>query len=292
MKDGRLLRAFHMPSTCQLDGAPGQNWVASHTSFDGGRNDGFVSASGPVAMGYWDETDIPFYYGLAKTFPLCDRYFCSALAQTYPNRRFLIAGTASGVVTTNASNLDKFRPANGTILDRLHAHGISWRDYYTRPARRRGHPEEHEHVRREPLADRAVLQGRGGRHAAGGELRRPALRRRCARQREARLRRVRGGPRRHRLRRELRREGRERDDAEPELEEHRAHLHLRRARRLLRPRPAAARGEARQHPARRGPAGDHRRVRPLRVPRPDGDRLAVREARLRVARRCTTTRRS
>jgi phospholipase C len=131
MKDGRLLRAFHMPSTCQLNGAPGQNWVASQTSFADGRNDGFVRASGPVAMGYWDETDIPFCYGLAKAFPVCDRYFCSTLAQTYPNRRFLIAGTASGVVTTSASNLDKFRPANGTILDRLHAHGISWRNYYT-----------------------------------------------------------------------------------------------------------------------------------------------------------------
>jgi len=131
MADGRLVRAFHLPSTCQLPGAPGQNWVASHTSFANGRNDGFVKASGPVAMGYWDASDIPFYYGLAKTFPLCDRYFCSAMAQTYPNRRFLIAGTASGVVTTNFSNIDKFRPANGTILDRLHAHGITWKDYYT-----------------------------------------------------------------------------------------------------------------------------------------------------------------
>ena len=131
MPDGKLLRAFHMPSTCQLNSHPGQNWVASHTSYDNGKNDGFVRASGPVAMGYWDREDIPFYYGLASTFPLCDRYFCSVLAQTYPNRRFLLAGTASGIVTTNTSNIGKFPPANGTILDRLHAHGISWRDYYT-----------------------------------------------------------------------------------------------------------------------------------------------------------------
>ncbi len=129
MTDGRLLRAFHMPSTCQLPGAPGQNWIASHTSYANGRNDGFVKASGPVAMGYWDESDIPFYYGLAKQFPVCDRYFCSVLAQTYPNRRFLIAGTASGIVTTSISNITQFKPANGTIFDRLHQHGISWADY-------------------------------------------------------------------------------------------------------------------------------------------------------------------
>ena len=129
MTDGSLVRAFHLPSTCQLQGKPGQNWVASHTSYNGGRNDGFVRASGPVAMGYWDETDIPFYYGIAKVFPLCDRYFCSVMAQTYPNRRFLIAGTASGVVTTNFSNITKWAPANGTIFDRLHQFGISWRNY-------------------------------------------------------------------------------------------------------------------------------------------------------------------
>jgi phospholipase C len=129
MTDGRLLKAFHMPSTCQLPSSPGQDWVASHTSFDNGRNDGFVRASGPVAMGYWDSTDIPFYYALGKTFPVCDRYFGSVQAQTYPNRRFLIAGTASGTVSTDPSNLSKFPPANGTILDRLHAHGITWKDY-------------------------------------------------------------------------------------------------------------------------------------------------------------------
>jgi phospholipase C len=131
MPDGKLLRSFHMPSKCQLHSAPGQNWVASHTSYNGGKNDGFVRASGPVAMGYWEREDIPFYYGLASMFPLCDRYFCSVLAQTYPNRRFLLAGTASGVVTTQFSEINKFPPANGTILDRFHAHGISWRNYFS-----------------------------------------------------------------------------------------------------------------------------------------------------------------
>jgi phospholipase C len=128
---GGIVRAFRMPSTCQLERAPGQNWVASHTAWNNGRNDGFVKASGPVAMGYWDEADIPFYYALSRTFPLCDRYFCSVLAQTYPNRRFLVAGTASGIVSTSGAALSVPPPANGTIFDRLHAHGISWKNYYT-----------------------------------------------------------------------------------------------------------------------------------------------------------------
>jgi len=41
-----------------------------------------VGPSGDVAMGYWDDTDIPFYYGLGRTFPLCDRFFCSGCRPT------------------------------------------------------------------------------------------------------------------------------------------------------------------------------------------------------------------
>ena len=128
---GGYIRAFHMPSTCQLNSVPGQDWVRSHVSWNSGRNDGFVRASTAVAMGYWDAGDVPFYYSLAKTFPVCDRFFCSVLAQTYPNRRFLLAGTAAGIVSTSGKALSAPPPPNGTIMDRLHAHDISWRNYYS-----------------------------------------------------------------------------------------------------------------------------------------------------------------
>jgi phospholipase C len=128
---GKLVQAFHMPSTCQLASHPGQDWNASHTAFADGRNDGFVKGSGSaVAMGYWDSTDIPFYYGLAETFPVADRWFCSVLAQTYPNRRFLVAGTAAGIVSTSNAALVAPAPPNGTIFERLDHYGISYRNYY------------------------------------------------------------------------------------------------------------------------------------------------------------------
>jgi len=125
------VRAFHMPSTCQLHALPGQDWNRSHRSWNNGRNDGFVLASTPVSMGYWDQTDLPFYYGLASTFPIADRWFGSVLAQTYPNRRFLMAGTASGNVSTSDASLTAYPPPNGTIFDRFQTHGISWRNYYS-----------------------------------------------------------------------------------------------------------------------------------------------------------------
>lgn len=129
--DGALQHAFEMPSACQLDGKPTQEWQQSHIQYANGTNQGFViSESGPVAMGYWTGATIPFYCSLARTFPLGDRWFCSLLGQTYPNRRYLIAATSAGMVDDVLEELAIPAP-NGTIFDRLDAFGISWTDYYT-----------------------------------------------------------------------------------------------------------------------------------------------------------------
>ena len=129
--NGDLQHAFRMPTTCQLNGKPAQDWLDSHVQFDHGRNDGFVeSGSGPVAMGYWQQADQPFYYSLAQVFPIADRYFCSVLGQTFPNRRYLISATSIGQVDDTVPKESDY-PANGTIFDKLDAAGITWRDYYT-----------------------------------------------------------------------------------------------------------------------------------------------------------------
>ena len=132
-KNGQPVRAFHMANTCQLPRQPTQWWGASHQQYANGANDGFVqSDSGPVAMGYWTGDDLPFYYALAKTFPVCDRWFASCLAQTFPNRRFLIAGTAWGTINNDLNFvLTGPQPAAGTIFHQLNQHTIPWRDYYT-----------------------------------------------------------------------------------------------------------------------------------------------------------------
>jgi phospholipase C len=126
---GRRVYARRAASPCQLDRLPTQSWNASHQSYDGGRNDGFVKASGPVAMRFWDKRDLPFTYSLARHFPIGQRYFCSVLAQTYPNRRFFFTGTASGTIATNNDTFT-IPAANGTIWDRLDAHQIDWAIYY------------------------------------------------------------------------------------------------------------------------------------------------------------------
>ena len=117
-----------MPSTCQLSSEPNNSWNETHLSMNGRRNDGFVRASGPIAMGYWTPADLPFYAGLARTFVLADRWFASAPAKTYPNRYFLLSGTANGLVI---NTLPSAEPASGSILEHLDAHGVSWLDYYS-----------------------------------------------------------------------------------------------------------------------------------------------------------------
>jgi len=135
--DGKTIRAYHAPSTSQAEGVPCQSWNASHLQWNDGRMDGFVTSTQSIdpgadetaAMAYWTERDLPFYYGLARTFPLADRWFGSCLGPTFPNRRFLVAGTANGLVDDLPLHLLDYPPA-GTILDMLSRHEISWTNYH------------------------------------------------------------------------------------------------------------------------------------------------------------------
>ncbi|HTZ65285.1 MAG TPA: alkaline phosphatase family protein [Solirubrobacteraceae bacterium] len=125
------VRSFVIPTTAQMPSVS-QTWNATHEQIDGGKMDGFVrSVQSDEPMGYWTEDVLPFAYSFARSFTLANRWFCSAPCQTYPNRRFLMAGTAYGDIATDTESLGDPPPPNGTIFDRLNACGISWRNYFT-----------------------------------------------------------------------------------------------------------------------------------------------------------------
>jgi len=127
---GGSVGVFRADSGCQTGRGVSQSWDATHRQYDGGAMDGFYATSGLNAMKYWDDTLLPFYWDLARTFVLCDRWFASAPCQTYPNRRYLQAATSAGIVSTSLTAIESTQTApNGTIWDRLNAHGISWLDY-------------------------------------------------------------------------------------------------------------------------------------------------------------------
>jgi phospholipase C len=128
---GAQITSFPFPSTAQGPSVS-QSWNAVHHQINGGAMDGFVtSVNAHQPMGYYPPEVLPFAYSLAGTFAVANRWFCSAPCPTYPNRRFLLAGTAYGDITTDPSTLGDPPPKAGTIFDTLEAHGITWRNYFT-----------------------------------------------------------------------------------------------------------------------------------------------------------------
>jgi len=124
--DGTPASSFHEDRYCTVD--TDHSWTASHLEFAGGKNSGFVTQNNPDgarAMGYYDERDLPYYYALARTFAIGDRYFCSLLGPTFPNRSFLLAGTSFGHVRNDSGQF-----GHPSIFESLDAHGISWRVYF------------------------------------------------------------------------------------------------------------------------------------------------------------------
>jgi phospholipase C len=145
---------WHRTDTAQVAHIPTQSWRGSRIQYGNGANDGFVKAAEElvddhadpghtdpadtarrIAMAYWTEAELPFYYSLARTFPLATRWFSSCLGPTFPNRRFLLAGTAHGLMDdVLVGMLDT--PPKGTILDVLSAQRISWVNYHNVPSGR------------------------------------------------------------------------------------------------------------------------------------------------------------
>src|ERR1700684_1696864 len=136
---GTMIRSYHASSTVQADGVPCQSWSASHKQWAGGKMKGFLTSTEQAApegdktaaMAYWTDQDLPFYHGLARTFPLADHWFSSCLGPTFPNRRFLLAGTANGFIGDLPVNILDYPPA-GTIGDMWPRYGKAWVNY--RPA--------------------------------------------------------------------------------------------------------------------------------------------------------------
>jgi phospholipase C len=95
------------------------------------------SASEDPTIGFYNETDLPFYYGLAETFAIDDDYHAAVIGPTFPNRSYLMTATAFGHLDTNeeippaSSGTNLYQPITGTIFDLLDKQGITWTDYFT-----------------------------------------------------------------------------------------------------------------------------------------------------------------
>jgi len=133
---GQPVHPYHFQTVCTEDLSP--SWNEGHADVDGGKMDGFLRTStsvpstidptGTRAMGYYDQTDLPFYYELASRYATSDRWFSPLLSNTIPNRMYLFTATSFGNIIPASP------PAGGftqpTIFDQLDQAGVSWRYYY------------------------------------------------------------------------------------------------------------------------------------------------------------------
>jgi phospholipase C len=126
------VKAFPLETTAQRSNVT-QSWQGTHVQIDGGKMDGFLKTANGTddPMGYYTPELLPVAYSLASQFTVANRWFSSVPGPTYPNRRFLLAGTAFGGAVTSPEALLDEPPEQGTIFDRLSDHRISWADYFT-----------------------------------------------------------------------------------------------------------------------------------------------------------------
>jgi len=111
------------------------SWPTQHQAWNNGQMNQWVAAKGPFTMGYFTQADIPFQWALARAFTVCDRYHCSVLGPTNPNRLYMWtgmidpAGAHGGPVTDNAPAHDNVVLSWTTYPERLERAGISWQVY-------------------------------------------------------------------------------------------------------------------------------------------------------------------
>jgi phospholipase C len=90
----------------------------------------YNDVDGVRAMGYYDGTDLNYYYFMASNFATSDRWFNPAMTRTQPNREYLIAATSQGYAyPIGTDNNDKALLTAPTIYQELQAANISWKIY-------------------------------------------------------------------------------------------------------------------------------------------------------------------
>jgi phospholipase C len=109
------------------------NAATYREQYNNGKMDGFVSAlnrrnqDGRIAMGYYDDQDIPYYWNLADRYVLFDRFFSSARDGSFANHMYWVAGVPP--VEARGQKLSARLAKVPTIFDRLQESGISWKFY-------------------------------------------------------------------------------------------------------------------------------------------------------------------
>lgn len=144
------ISAYHFASQCIENLSP--SWDESHVDWNRSApisstatmngfvynaakfamDDGFTDTTGLRAMGYYDGSDLNYYYFMASNFATSDRWFAPVMDRTQVNRMYLFAATSQGYAYPPGTNAADNAPLTApTIFDVLQNAGVSWKIYYT-----------------------------------------------------------------------------------------------------------------------------------------------------------------
>jgi phospholipase C len=125
--DGNPVEVFKLEDFTPAD--PPHSWDEVHRQWNEGRNDSFVTEhAGPNqndVMGYHTRDQLPVTYALADYGVVCNRWFCSVLGPTWPNRMYLHGGTSNG----RRDNIPRIQEFD-TVWDQLTEAGKSGTNYH------------------------------------------------------------------------------------------------------------------------------------------------------------------
>ena len=106
----------------------GYVYTGAHDSRN--NNPPFHDTDGIRVMGYYDDSDLNYYYYMASQFATSDRWFAPVMTRTQPNRDYLIAGTSQGYAyPIGTDSNDQNLLTAKTIFQSLQNAGISWKIY-------------------------------------------------------------------------------------------------------------------------------------------------------------------
>jgi len=145
--------SFHMQSVCTEELSP--FWNESHEDWNAdffypstvspllngfvksAANDARQYTAAPVndingyrAMGYFQDSELNYYYHMATQFATSDRWFSPVMTRTQLNRMYLVAATSQGYAYPIGSNsADQTQLTATTIFEELQNAGITWKIY-------------------------------------------------------------------------------------------------------------------------------------------------------------------
>ncbi|MEP6983979.1 MAG: alkaline phosphatase family protein [Chloroflexota bacterium] len=127
------IKPFHASDSDVLPDDPDHSTQTFLTQYNKGKMDGFVYAldqrnqDGRLAMTYYDDRDLPYYWNIADRYVLFDNFFSSAGDSSAINHFYWVAGTHNN--PPEGQKLQEYLAATPTIFDRLTEAGISWKFY-------------------------------------------------------------------------------------------------------------------------------------------------------------------